>query len=108
MGGLYGGRWQRARCQYLTEHPTCVMCAQRGLLTSATVVDHIEPHRGDVDRFWDMDNWQALCAPCHNGLKQSAEKLGYVQGSALDGRPLDPSHPWNRRAPLADDGTGEG
>lgn len=107
VGGLYGGRWQRARRQYLTAHPTCVICAKRGVLTSATVVDHIVPHRGDVEAFWDMDGWQALCAHCHNSIKQSEEKLGYVQGSAADGRPLDPSHPWNRGAPLADHEEGE-
>jgi 5-methylcytosine-specific restriction protein A len=30
------------------------------------VVDHIIPHRGNRELFWDTENWQALCTPCHN------------------------------------------
>ena len=29
-------------------------------------VDHIIPHRGDQKLFWDRNNWQALCKPCHD------------------------------------------
>lgn len=32
----------------------------------ATVVDHIIPHRGNKDLFWDESNWQALCKKCHD------------------------------------------
>jgi 5-methylcytosine-specific restriction endonuclease McrA len=28
---------------------------------TATIVDHIKPHRGDQNLFWDQTNWQALC-----------------------------------------------
>jgi hypothetical protein len=34
--------------------------------TPATVVDHIIPHTGDPELFWDVDNLQGLCDPCHN------------------------------------------
>ena len=37
-----------------------------GMLTPATVVDHVIPHRGDQKLFWDEDNWQALCKSCHD------------------------------------------
>jgi 5-methylcytosine-specific restriction protein A len=30
------------------------------------VVDHIVPHRGREQLFWDESNWQALCKPCHD------------------------------------------
>lgn len=62
----YGYKWQRAAWHYLQEHPMCVTCEEAGIDTLATVVDHIEPHRGDDTLFWDVDNWQALCATCHN------------------------------------------
>ena len=29
-------------------------------------VDHIIPHRGDPELFWDRSNWQALCKNCHD------------------------------------------
>ena len=37
-----------------------------GKYTRATVVDHIIPHRGDRILFWDQNNWQPLCKPCHD------------------------------------------
>lgn len=62
----YGAKWQRARAAYLAEHPLCVECESEGRLTTATEVDHIEAHRGDVVKFWDRDNWQGLCKPHHS------------------------------------------
>lgn len=62
----YGSRWQKARLRYLRQHPLCVKCMEEGRLTPATVVDHIQPHKGDPVLFWDESNWQALCKPCHD------------------------------------------
>jgi 5-methylcytosine-specific restriction protein A len=28
-------------------------------------VDHIIPHQGDMEVFWDDSQWQALCVSCH-------------------------------------------
>lgn len=51
------------------------MCQAEGKPYSlASVVDHITPHRGDYALFWDQANWQSLCAPHHNGAKQSIDK----------------------------------
>lgn len=62
----YNSKWREARLAYLTEHPLCVECEKRGIVTPATDVDHIIPHRGDKQLFWDRDNWQALCHECHS------------------------------------------
>ena len=35
----------------LLEPPLCKYCAERGLVTPATICDHIEPHGGDVNKF---------------------------------------------------------
>lgn len=32
----------------------------------STVVDHIIPHRGNMDLFWYEENWQPLCKRCHD------------------------------------------
>lgn len=33
---------------------------------SCNCADHIEPHRGDAEKFWDLEgNCQALCFRCH-------------------------------------------
>lgn len=62
----YDTRWRLARIRFLRAHPLCVECERHGRLTSATVVDHIRPHKGDKLLFWDESNWQALCKPCHD------------------------------------------
>ncbi len=69
----YTNAWGRARRQYLNAHPLCVMCARRGKIVAANVVDHRIPHKGDQQLFWDMSNWQSLCALCHNGPKRRIE-----------------------------------
>ena len=48
------------------EHPLCAECLKNSVLTPATVVDHIVPHRGDYALFWDENNWQPLCKSCHD------------------------------------------
>ncbi|MGV3486915.1 MAG: HNH endonuclease [Planctomycetaceae bacterium] len=60
----YDRHWRTARAAYLSEagNQICHECKQ----ALATVVDHIEAHRGDHTMFWDRENWQALCARCHN------------------------------------------
>lgn len=55
-------RWQILRRQVLMAHPVCQICGK----TIADTVDHIKPHRGNEDLFYDPDNLQALCKACHN------------------------------------------
>ncbi|MDW7670566.1 MAG: HNH endonuclease signature motif containing protein [Bacillota bacterium] len=62
----YDNRWRKARARYLREHTFCRSCEENGRLVKATVVDHIQPHRGNTDLFWDETNWQPLCKPCHD------------------------------------------
>lgn len=57
----YGPRWRRYRLRFLAAHPWCVECKRL-----ATVVDHIQDHRGNADLFWDPGNHQPMCAGCHN------------------------------------------
>lgn len=65
----YDGAWRKARAAFLAAHPTCVRCG-----APSTVVDHVQPHRGDRALFWSRSNWQPMCRPCHNGWKQSQER----------------------------------
>ncbi|MCP1221345.1 MAG: HNH endonuclease signature motif containing protein [Acetobacter orientalis] len=61
----YGRRWQKARKQFLLENPIC-QCGDPACRRPATEVDHIQPHRGDYDLFWNEANWQALTKECHS------------------------------------------
>jgi 5-methylcytosine-specific restriction endonuclease McrA len=92
---LYGRRWRKVRAAHLRNNPLCAYCARQGLTTLATVVDHIKPHRGDPALFWDETNWQSLCQPCHDSIKQAEEKSGVLRGVDTEGQPVDPSHHWN-------------
>jgi 5-methylcytosine-specific restriction enzyme A len=90
---LYGtARWQRIRRQQLMAHPLCAFCLKRGSVVPATVVDHIEPHRGDRLKFF-TGALQSLCKFCHDSTKRQIEERGYCLDIGLDGWPLDPRHP---------------
>lgn len=71
----YTGDWARASRAYRKENPLCVRCKTEGRLVPATQVDHITPWRGDRNLFWDISNWQSLCASCHS-LKTNHEDKG--------------------------------
>ena len=64
--------WREARREFLAAHPACACCG-----TPATVVDHVDPHRGDPLIFWDSSRWQSLCASCH-GRKTAARDGGFA------------------------------
>jgi 5-methylcytosine-specific restriction enzyme A len=86
----YDHDWKLYRLDYLKAHPLCVRCCRRlGLdpldvaaavlalphdaIPWATVVDHIIPHEGDKVKFWNPNNHEATCKPCHDGEKQKEE-----------------------------------
>jgi 5-methylcytosine-specific restriction enzyme A len=69
----YDSRWRSARERFLTLHPLCVLCQLNGILTAAAVVDHIVPHKGIPEQFWDESNWQALCRSCHSSKTAASD-----------------------------------
>ena len=69
----YGSKWQIYRKRFLAANPLCVYCLEKGQVTAANVVDHIIPHKGDQVLFWDTENHQSLCTPCHSSVKQREE-----------------------------------
>lgn len=46
--------------------PLCRHCRERGIVKAAKEVDHIIPHKGDMDLFLDIENTQSLCKSCHS------------------------------------------
>ena len=79
---------------YRCQHKGCgkMLTSGRRWRNSA-VVHHLQPHRGDLDLFYDLDNLQSVCWPCHSGDIQSGEALGYDTQIGDDGWPIDPNHP---------------
>lgn len=76
-------RWQKLRRTILKRDGYACQTTKVGLVgkypaPNSPVVDHIKPHRGDPDLFWDPDNLQAVCKSWHDKQKQSMEKRGLV------------------------------
>jgi 5-methylcytosine-specific restriction protein A len=65
--------WLRRREHQLREKPLCERCAREGIVTAATVANHIEPHRGDWGKFIN-GRLESTCKPCHDSVIQSEER----------------------------------
>lgn len=73
----YGREWQRLRLMVLRREPLCRTCAEQGIVTPATDVDHIIPKRdGGPDSF---ENLQPLCHS-HHSQKTATEKSDGTDG----------------------------
>ena len=94
---LYGsGRWKARRLRQLKAHPLCCYCAKQGRVTAARIADHIERHDYDAEKFFH-GGLQSLCDDCHQRAKQSEELKGFSTQVGIDGWPVDPRHPANKK-----------
>ncbi len=61
-------RWREERREHLRVNPLCSdYFGYHGVVkVGATIVDHIKPHKGDPILFWDPNNRQSMCKPCHD------------------------------------------
>jgi 5-methylcytosine-specific restriction enzyme A len=74
----YGYRWQKVSKSFLKSHPLCecVDCKAGELrVIAAAVVDHVVPHRGDMQLFWDRLNWQAMSKECHDHKTATQDRI---------------------------------
>ena len=98
MARLYDTpRWRKQSRRFLDTHPLCVLCAKVGRDTPSNTVDHIIPHKGNLDLFWDEGNWQSVCPMCHNASKRMQELHGHSQACDINGFPIDMGHSWNEK-----------
>lgn len=74
----YTHQWHKARNRYLRDNPLCVHCKEDGIINEANVVDHIVPHKGNNELFWDESNWQSLCTRHHN-IKTAKEDSNFAK-----------------------------
>lgn len=72
---IHSQRWRDARNAFLAEHPICMECERQGRDTVAYLVDHIIPHNGNYELFWDQSNWQSMCNP-HHEEKHIGDRYG--------------------------------
>lgn len=82
-------RWRKLREIELKEEPLCANCLKYGRIKEATIRDHVEPHKGNINKFW-YGKRQSLCVPCHNSFKQAYERSGKQQRRiGRDGYPIE-------------------
>jgi 5-methylcytosine-specific restriction protein A len=77
----YDTRWDKAAAQFRSANPLCRGCLALGRAVPAEVVDHVEPHKGDMVKFWRTEMWQASCAWHHDKIKAQLEAL-FERGQA--------------------------
>lgn len=111
----YDYQWQKAGTAFLAlpQNQFCERCKAHGILNAGQlrmdgsaqtnprrmhlVVNHRIPHKGNKQLFWDRLNWEVAC-PDHHDIRIQQEESGKVRsGTGINGRPLDPNHPWNQR-----------
>ena len=71
MRWFYNSRtWRKFSANYKTRNPLCVQCESEGIITEATVTDHIYTYEKCPEGF-NLDNLedkyvQGLCKRCHD------------------------------------------
>ena len=92
------GVWKQAflRDLYTCQRCRCIVIAGDRDHPRAAVAHHKMKHRGDPKLSFDLENVETVCKRDHDTLIQKEEARGSVIGSDINGRSLDPQHPWNR------------
>jgi 5-methylcytosine-specific restriction protein A len=72
--------WRNLREFILSRDPLCQLmltdkCRQHGG-DESTVADHIKDHKGNTTLFYDTQNIQGVCKPCHD------QKTGMTRGNS--------------------------
>ena len=70
-------QWRAIRATQLAKEPWCAECLKRGEYVFAAEVDHIEPHKGDPELFFDENNLQSLCKPDHS--RKTAKEVWHTE-----------------------------
>lgn len=71
----YDRSWERAAEQHRIDNPLCLGCEAAGLVVPTELVDHVEPHRGDMVKFWNRARWQSSCRWHHDVVKPRLEAM---------------------------------
>lgn len=81
--------WRRLRHHQLSQEPLCRFCLITEDVTAASICDHIKPHKGDLELFYDASNLQSLCKHHHDSAKAMIEGGRKVVTYGLDGYPIE-------------------
>ncbi|WP_179955998.1 HNH endonuclease [Pannonibacter tanglangensis] len=93
--------WKRLRLVKLSASPVCEVCARRGVVEAARVVDHNTAINAGGDPFPPLDGLTAMCVPCHNSKTAAVDRktalpfARRIKGFDADGNPLDDTDEWH-------------
>ena len=73
--------WRKRAKHQLRSQPLCEMCLKDGRINAATIADHIEPHKGDQQKFF-FGELQSLCKLHHESAKKREEARATRRRSA--------------------------
>ena len=68
-------QWQVLRQIQLSKHPLCAGCEAEGIVTAASVIDHIFPWSRINKEAFFINKFQSLC-PTHHANKTQLERVG--------------------------------
>jgi 5-methylcytosine-specific restriction protein A len=71
----YDAVWRRVRIAHLRREPLCRFCAERGVTTPATEVDHVVAMADGGAH--DPSNLRSLCKSCHS--RRTARDQAFVR-----------------------------
>jgi 5-methylcytosine-specific restriction protein A len=80
--------WKQIRKQQLHAKPLCERCEAKGRVTAATVVNHVDRHRGNWQRFI-TGPFESLCKSCHDRDAQAEERGTPFKDPGPDGWPAE-------------------
>lgn len=80
-------RWRRLREAKLGQDPLCEWCLEQEIVTEATEVHHVTPHKGEEDLFWSGP-FVATCKSCHARRGQLEDHGKTVVRFGADGWPI--------------------
>ena len=69
----YDHRWKRFRLAFLSAHPLCLDCEDRGVITAADEVHHLRRIADYPQGRLDPANCRSLCSSCHSARTARGE-----------------------------------
>ena len=73
---MYDREWRKIRAAQLAAYPWCARCLDDDVYRLATEVDHVEPHRGDREKFL-RGPFESLCKSHHS--RKTAREVGFIR-----------------------------
>lgn len=69
-------KWKTYRFRFLHHNPQCYACGVHKNNGAKLHIDHILPHKGDKELFYNVTNFIPLCNTCHSIITNLFDRIG--------------------------------